>query len=99
MSVKYNFVNNDIEQNFNEIAFFYHIAFFKNKDKHHLRKYVIDPEDTIVGYYNYYLSEPQIRKFMKTKKCNEYKCFNVQSLDNISMPSASDITILRSELC
>jgi hypothetical protein len=102
---RYNFVK-DVEsqqsKEYEQITFYYQVAFFKiligGVHKHHLRKFVINPDNSILGYYNYYLTDVQMKKFIGMKKPNEYRCFNVDDLALVDYPSGADILVRKSEL-
>lgn len=99
--MKYTFSNdqNGHLNNYLDITFFYQLSRFENTDKkHHMRQFIINPDNSLKGYYDYYLTKNKVDKFLVMKLCNEYKIFNVSDLSSIPHPSDNDIMLRRSEM-
>jgi hypothetical protein len=82
------------------ITIFYQVCAFKNPGtgKYHLRKFIINQRNEFVSAKIYKLDRKKYKTFLNTKKNNEYKCYSVYDLTNISYPSVSDILVAQSHL-
>lgn len=100
----YKFVSNFNEQdnndnkNDNNNKSFLQIASFPNpKTKtYHVRKFIIDSNNTFAGVKDYSLNKKQFNKLLMRKNNNEYKMYSVYDLNIVNHPSLSDILLLKS---
>ena len=102
---KYIFVKPDREMTEDErtldsLNYYYQMCSFPNPrtNKLHMRKFVIDHDNNFINISNYQLSYDQYKKFMKTKRPNEYKQFSTYDLSEINYPTLHDILLLKSDI-
>lgn len=101
---KYTFVKPAEEENKNNkiinLNYYYQICTFPNPKtkKLHMRQFVVDQDHNFVNVSNYQLSSNQYKKFISTKRPNEYKWFSTYDLENVNYPSLHDILMLESDI-
>lgn len=99
--MSYKFVNN-FEQSIQNPSSksFLQVANFPNpKTKlYHIRKFVIDGDNTLTSYKDYFLNKSTYDKLLNKKKNNEYKLYAVHDLNTVSYPTQSDILVLKSDI-
>lgn len=102
--MEYNFVPKKSTNiyNYQELddVLFYQVAYFLNPKtkKYNVRKFTINSMNEFADIKDYYLDKERYEIFMKLKKPNEYRMFEVYDFKNIDPPSLSDILILRSQI-
>lgn len=102
--VKYNFIpkKRDIEtHNFVSLPElkYYQIALYRNKqNKYQIRKFIINSYNEIIDVKSAYFNKNKIEKFVERKRKNSFRVYPVYSLETVSYPSASDISLARSEI-
>lgn len=98
--IRYEFVSNfdSNETADKECTKYYQICYFPQKNKHQVRKFLIDKNYDYKSVKDHYVSKEKLQQFMKNKKCNEYKIFAVYNLDNINYPTMAEIITCQSNM-
>ena len=79
---------------------FYQVAAFPHpsKNKHQIRRFVLNDHNEFVDVRSVYLSEDQFKKFITTRSPNVFKCFSVYTLDDIDYPTLPDVLTAKSSI-
>lgn len=83
------------------IHFFYQLATYPNpkrSKKFHMRKFIINGKNEFQDVQEYYLTRNQYDRFIKSKKCHEFKAYSVYDLENVSYPTMADIQTAKSDI-
>jgi len=101
--IKYQFVTRkepEIANTKNNISFYYQICTFPqpNTKRFNMRKFIINGNNEFIGIKNFNLTKKQCKKFFKYKKDHEYKCYTTYTLDDVALPTLSDITLSQSSI-
>lgn len=101
---KYYFVTPESDQLLNRTHLpdikFYQISGFINPEtnKHNLRVYFIDGNNSIVNYKNFNITKKMMNDIKSSVRENTYKIYPTYSLDHIDPPSCNDIMLARSQM-
>jgi hypothetical protein len=99
----YHFVsNNDIPNEYNgeKPTHFYQLASFANPKTgtHNMRKYTINYLNEFLNVEIFNLTKKQYNHFLKDKKLQKYKLYNVYDLKLVSHPTIHDIMTSKSDI-
>lgn len=68
------------------------------KQKHNVRRIIIDSNNKIIEVKESYLTKKEYNKILSSYKINEYKEFPTYDLTNISIPSGGELNLLQSPI-
>uniref|UniRef100_A0A6C0ADI3 Uncharacterized protein n=1 Tax=viral metagenome TaxID=1070528 RepID=A0A6C0ADI3_9ZZZZ len=78
---------------------FYQIATYKNNNNlYHVRRITFDGNNSITEVKNAFFKKYKLEEFIESKRDNLYNTYPVYSLDTIPYPTASDISLARSDI-
>ena len=77
---------------------FYQLATYPNKDGYHIRRFIINGDDTYKSVAVKYLSKDEYIKFIKENKQHKYKQYSTFDLNEVDYPLPSDISLARSDM-
>ena len=81
-------------------TYFYQIATYAEPQygKYNIREFCLNGRNEILDVQVYWVAKKEYKRFKASKKCNEYKAYDVYNLANINYPTAYDIHTCRSDL-
>ena len=94
------FHDDNLEDIDNTKTFFYQLASFPEPtyNKFHLRVFLINSKNEIIDVKTYWLSKKEKKHFCASKRCNEYKLYDVYNLGHVSHPTNYDLNTSKSNL-
>lgn len=103
--IQYRFVNtfnedDKIDDDYQHSLSYYQVCIFPDPktNRFQVRKFILNRKNEFVKVKDYFISERRYKKLLNAKKVNQYKCYSAYDLQGVSYPSASDISIARSNM-
>jgi hypothetical protein len=102
--IKYNFITNNNSSEIysvdDTISYFYQICIYANPNTNtfHMRKFAINSKNEFINIKSFYLRKSEHKKFFKKKKDFQFRSYPAYSLDEIDVPSLSDILMAKSSM-